>query len=94
MCIRDRVKEQRVDEIRGAMEKSTEWGMQTFDQSLFDLYERDLITYEDAMKNAESENDLRLAIKLRGKEAGKTEFGDTLAGVELEDDDDGGINHF
>jgi len=85
--IADLIKEARIDEIRAAMEKSVEWGMQTFDQSLFDLHERDLIEYEEALKNAESENDLRLAIKLRGKAAGTTEFGETLADVELEDEE-------
>ncbi len=85
--IADMIKDHRIDEIREAMEKSVEWGMQTFDQALFDLHERDLITYEDAIKNAESENDLRLAIKLRGKDAAKTEFGETLADVGFEDDD-------
>jgi twitching motility protein PilU len=84
--IADMVKDYRIDEIRGAMEKSSDWGMQTFDQSLFDLHELDLITYEDAIKNAESENDLRLSIKLRGKEASKTEFGETLANVEIDED--------
>ena len=84
--IADMIKDHRIDEIRGAMEKSTEWGMQTFDQSLFHLHEHDLISYEDAIKNAESENDLRLAIKLRGKAAGETEFGETLADVEIEED--------
>jgi twitching motility protein PilU len=44
-------------------------GMQTFDQSLFDLYEAGLITYEDALRNADSLNDLRLKIKLEGHEA-------------------------
>jgi twitching motility protein PilU len=43
--------------------------MQTFDQSLFDLYEAGLISYEDALRNADSLNDLRLTIKLEGKEA-------------------------
>jgi twitching motility protein PilU len=43
--------------------------MQTFDQSLFDLYEAGLISYEDALRNADSLNDLRLEIKLHGKEA-------------------------
>ena len=84
--IADMIKDHRIDEIRGAMEKSTEWGMQTFDQSLFHLHEHDLITYDDAIKNAESENDLRLAIKLRGKQAGQTEFGETLDDVEIEED--------
>jgi twitching motility protein PilU len=43
--------------------------MQTFDQSLFDLYEGGFITYEDALRNADSINDLRLQIELHGKEA-------------------------
>ena len=85
--IADMIKDHRIDEIRGAIEKSTEWGMQTFDQSLFKLHEADLISYEDAIKNAESENDLRLAIKLRGKEAASTEFGETLADVAIEEDE-------
>ncbi|MEO0367926.1 MAG: PilT/PilU family type 4a pilus ATPase [Pseudomonadota bacterium] len=87
--IADMIKEHRIDEIRGAIEASKEWGMQTFDQSLFELHEQDLITYDDAIKNAESENDLRLAIKLHGKAAQETEFGETLEGVELEEDDEG-----
>jgi twitching motility protein PilU len=52
------------------MKKSREAGMQTFDQALFDLYEGNAITYEDALRNADSVNDLRLQIKLnsqRGK---------------------------
>jgi twitching motility protein PilU len=58
-----------VHEIKEIMKKSRELGMQTFDQALFDLYEADKISYEDALRNADSVNDLRLSIKLRGKEA-------------------------
>ncbi|MEX0960678.1 MAG: PilT/PilU family type 4a pilus ATPase [Burkholderiales bacterium] len=58
-----------VHEIKEVMAKSRELGMQTFDQALFDLYEQDLISYEDAMRNADSMNELRLQIKLHGKEA-------------------------
>ena len=58
-----------VHEIKEIMKKSGELGMQTFDQALFDLHEADLISYEDALRNADSVNELRLAIKLRGKEA-------------------------
>jgi twitching motility protein PilU len=58
-----------VGEIKEIMKKSRELGMQTFDQSLFDLYEDDEISYEDALRNADSVNDLRLQIKLHGKEA-------------------------
>ncbi len=85
--ISDMIKGHRIDEIRAAMAKSTEWGMQTFDQSLFQLYEADLISYEDAIKNAESENDLRLAIKLKGKGAAEADLGETLENVEIEEDD-------
>jgi twitching motility protein PilU len=55
--------------IKEIMKKSRELGMQTFDQALFDLYEEDKITYEDALRNADSVNDLRLTIKLQGKDA-------------------------
>ena len=58
-----------VHEIKEIMAKSRELGMQTFDQSLFDLHEADLITYEDALRNADSVNDLRLKIKLEGRES-------------------------
>jgi twitching motility protein PilU len=58
-----------VHEIKSIMAKSRELGMQTFDQALFDLYEGGQITYEDALRNADSMNELRLAIKLQGKDA-------------------------
>ncbi|HEX4985818.1 MAG TPA: PilT/PilU family type 4a pilus ATPase [Burkholderiales bacterium] len=58
-----------VHEIKEIMKKSRELGMQTFDQALFDLYEAGKIGYEDAMRNADSMNELRLQIKLHGKEA-------------------------
>ncbi|MDD5331065.1 MAG: PilT/PilU family type 4a pilus ATPase [Sulfuricella sp.] len=58
-----------VHEIKELMAKSNELGMVTFDQALFQLYEADLISYEDALRNADSVNDLRLRIKLQGKAA-------------------------
>ena len=58
-----------VHEIKEVMARSRELGMQTFDQSLFDLYEAGLISYEDALRNADSLNDLRLRIKLHGQES-------------------------
>jgi twitching motility protein PilU len=58
-----------VHEIKTVMSRSRELGMQTFDQALFDLYEEGLITYEDALRNADSVNDLRLKIKLESKNA-------------------------
>jgi twitching motility protein PilU len=52
--------------------KSNESGMKTFDQSLFDLYEAEKITFEDAVRNADSVNDIRLRIKLESATARKT----------------------
>jgi len=56
-----------VGQIKEIMAKSTRLGMQTFDQSLFALYEDGVITYEEAMRNADSKNELRLRIKLESK---------------------------
>ncbi len=56
-----------VNQIKTVMSKSRELGMQTFDQSLFDLYEQDKISYEEALRNADSVNDLRLNIKLNSQ---------------------------
>ena len=58
-----------VHEIKSVMARSRELGMQTFDQALFDLFEAGHITYEDALRNADSINDLRLKIKLESKNA-------------------------
>jgi len=55
-----------VHEIKEVMKKSRELGMQTFDQALFDLHEAGTISYDDALRYADSVNDLRLAIKLHG----------------------------
>lgn len=58
-----------VHEIKEIIGRSREIGMQTFDQALFDLHESGAISYEDALKNADSVNDIRLKIKLHGKGA-------------------------
>ena len=68
-----------VTEIKEIMKKSRNLGMQTFDQALFDAYEGQLISYEDALRNADSLNDLRLQIKLNSQRA-KTQ--DLAAGTE------------
>jgi twitching motility protein PilU len=65
--ISDLILKGEVHEIKEVMKRSRELGMQTFDQSLFDLFDADLITYEDALRNADSVNDLRLQIKLYSK---------------------------
>jgi twitching motility protein PilU len=58
-----------IHEIKEIMAKSRELGMQTFDQALFELFEADEISYEEAIRNADSMNELRLQIKLNGKDA-------------------------
>ncbi len=77
--IADLVLKGEVHMIKEIMAKSNELGMKTFDQALFDLYEADLIGYEDALRNADSMNELRLRIKLQGK-AAKTS--DKLGGLD------------
>ncbi len=61
----------RVAELKELMAKSTELGMQTFDQAIFDLYERGVISYEEAIRNADSQNELRLRIKLESRRASR-----------------------
>ncbi len=68
-----------VSEIKEIMKKSRNLGMQTFDQALFDAYENNLISYEDALRNADSVNDLRLQIKLNSQRAKSS---DLAAGTE------------
>ena len=68
-----------IHEIKDIMAKSNELGMKTFDQALFDLYEADRIQYEDALRAADSMNELRLKIKLEGK---ASRGRDKLAGLD------------
>jgi len=74
--------------MKELISKSNEYGMQTFDQALFDLYERKLISYEDALRNADSVNDLRLRIKLEGAEAEKKDISKDLGGLTMAEDPD------
>ncbi len=68
-----------VGEIKEIMKKSRNLGMQTFDQALFDLFENHAISFEEAIRNADSANDLRLQIKLNSQRARST---DLAAGTE------------
>ncbi|HAT42823.1 MAG TPA: type IV pili twitching motility protein PilT [Rheinheimera sp.] len=72
--VADLIKRGQVDEIKAVMAKSRELGMQTFDQALYDLYQRNQISYADALHHADSPNDLRLMIKLRNNEAAGAGF--------------------
>ena len=76
--VADHIFKGEVSEIKEVMKRSRELGMQTFDQALFDLYEARVISYEDALRNADSVNDLRLRIKLESKR----EQGDPGSGTE------------
>ena len=67
--ISDLILKGEVHEIKDVISRSRELGMQTFDQSLFDLHEAGSISYEDALRNADSVNEVRLKIKLESKAA-------------------------
>ncbi|CAK7031983.1 Twitching mobility protein [Saezia sanguinis] len=67
--IADLITKGEVAEMKEVMKRSRDTGMQTFDHSLYDLYEGNEITYEDALRNADSVNDLRLQIKLNSDRA-------------------------
>ncbi|PCI59948.1 MAG: type IV pili twitching motility protein PilT [Gammaproteobacteria bacterium] len=68
--IAELIKKGDIGSIKEVMQKSNELGMKTFDQALFDLYQRGFINYADALHHADSPNDLRLMIKLRSNDQG------------------------
>ena len=70
--IADQIMKGEINEIKETMKKSREVGMQTFDQALFDAFEARLISYEEALRNADSQNDLKLNIKLNSLRARST----------------------
>ena len=83
--IKDLILKGELAEIKPIMTKSREIGMQTFDQALFDLYEADQITYDDALRYADSQNELRLRIKLEGKASKGKEALEGLDHLSLEE---------
>src|ERR1700723_1956817 len=78
--IQDLIFKGEVAKIKEVMSRSTRLGMKTFDQSLYEMYETGFISYEDALRNADSKNELRLRIKLESKR-------------EVKNIDDGGALH-
>jgi twitching motility protein PilU len=81
--IQDLIFKGKVQEIKEVMSRSTRLGMKTFDQALYDLYETGFISYEDALRNADSKNELRLKIKLESKrEVKNLDDGGTLSMVD------------
>ena len=81
----DLIKQGKVLEIKEVMEKSEQQGMKTFDSALFDLYNSGKISYEEALKNADSKNNLRLRIQLAREEDGND-------GDLDEEDESGGLS--
>jgi len=60
-----------IAKIKEVMSRSNRLGMNTFDQALFELYEKGQISYEDALRNSDSKNELRLRVKLESKRENK-----------------------
>ena len=84
--VADLIEKGDVPAIKEIMKRSRELGMQTFDQAIYDLYMADKITYEDALKNADSENEVRLMIKLGPKEG--ESIGSSMEGLAIKPDED------
>ena len=85
--IQDLIFKGEVVKIRDVMARSNRLGMKTFDQSLFELYESGFISYEDALRNADSKNELRLRVKLEGHRQSPTIDDGSLT---IMGDEDGG----
>ncbi|MFZ5535943.1 MAG: PilT/PilU family type 4a pilus ATPase [Pseudomonadota bacterium] len=79
----------KVHDMKDLMKRSRESGMQTFDQALFDLYEAGKISLEEALRNADSVNDLRLAIKLNSKRGRTRDLMADTENMSFKDDDEG-----
>ncbi|MDP9065934.1 MAG: PilT/PilU family type 4a pilus ATPase [Pseudomonadota bacterium] len=78
-----------VGKIKDVMARSNRMGMKTFDQALFDLHEAEIIGYEDALRNADSKNEIRLKIKLEGKRQPRVQE-DAGAALQILDEEETG----
>ncbi|MCB1616222.1 MAG: Flp pilus assembly complex ATPase component TadA, partial [Pseudomonadales bacterium] len=85
--VADLIRKAEIHALKELMKKSTDLGMQTFDQALYDLYDAGEITYEDALLHADSKNDLRLMIKL-GSESDADSLSEATDGLTLQADED------
>ncbi|MEW6445637.1 MAG: PilT/PilU family type 4a pilus ATPase [Pseudomonadota bacterium] len=84
----DLIFEGKVHDMKDLIKRSREHGMQTFDQHLFDLYENESISYEEALRNADSINDLRIAIKLHSTRGRTRDLLGETEGISIKDDED------
>jgi len=93
--VQDLIKNGKVEEIKEVMEKSEQQGMRTFDSALFHLYREGRISYEEALKNADSANNLRLKISLTESEVGGDQEvkDDRTGGLSLVSEEDGDDNN-
>ena len=87
--VADFIRKGEIHEIKPIMKRSTELGMQTFDQALFQLFKGGHITYEDALRHADSANEVRLQIKLDSSDP--SGYDAAMEGVEVVDDDESGM---
>ena len=85
--IQDLIFKGEVAKIKEVMSRSTRVGMRTFDQTLFELYETGFISYEEAIRNADSKNELRLRVKLESKRENKAD--DDAGGLALLEEEQG-----
>ena len=89
--VSDLIQKGKIDTIKDAMEQSTEGGMQTFDQALFDLYKEGKISTQEAIRNADSKNNVGLQIRLYESDMGKQSQGNKVVdGMMLSDHEDAG----
>jgi twitching motility protein PilU len=84
----DMIRRGEVHTLKELMKKSREQGMITFDQALFDLYQEGEISYEDALKYADSANEVRLMIKLQGGTQQRQDMDRIIDGISLVSEDD------
>jgi twitching motility protein PilU len=84
----DMIRRGEVHTLKELMKKSREQGMITFDQALFDLYQEGEISYEDALRYADSANEVRLMIKLQGGTEQRRDVDRMIEGISLVSDDD------
>ena len=83
--VSDLIMKGEVHGLKEIMAKSNDLGMKTFDQALFELYEKGKINYDEAMRNADSQNELRLRIKLESKLTEEKDLMADLGGLALKD---------
>ncbi len=82
--VQEKIRKGKIEELKTIMKDSRQHGMVTFDQSLFSMYQKGLISYEDAIRHADSANDLRLTVKL-SQGAGADQLSERFKNLDLVD---------